>query len=171
MKKNSSRICGERTERSGLVLRGHRVMLDADVAHLYGVDPAELEQAVKRNVERFPADFMFQLTGQEYEDLRSRNEISDRGGRRRLPCAFTKQGVAMLSTVLNSKEAIRTTVEIMRTFIYLRRMVVSYDALAGKIAVLEKRYDALFKTAFESIRQLMKLPPRIGFDVKETEKN
>ena len=143
-------------------------MLDADLAALYGVDTRTLVQSVRRNIERFPADFMFQLTKPEFEDLRSQIVISSWGGRRYPPYAFTEQGVAMLSSVLRSERAIRVNIEIMRAFLELRRMQANYADLARKLSALEKKYDKQFKVVFEAIRGLMAPPEtekkgRIGF--------
>jgi hypothetical protein len=174
----------ERIERAILVLRGHRVLLDADLAVLYGVETKALNRAVKRNIERFPADFMFQLTEDEVdllrrhfgtsnaadgpESLRSQFGTSKgRGGRRYLPYAFTEQGVAMLSSVLRSGRAVLVNIEIMRAFVRLRQMLQSNADLARKLAVLEKKYDAQFRAVFDAIRDLMTPPQRpkrrIGF--------
>lgn len=149
-----------RITRSILLLRGQKVLLDADLAQLYGVDTGALTRAVKRNSERFPADFMFQLTKEEFADLRSHFGISNagRGGRRYLPYAFTEQGVAMLSSVLRSDRAVHVNIEIMRAFVQLRQMLASNAELARKLAILEKKYDAQFKIVFDAIRQLM-IPP------------
>jgi hypothetical protein len=147
---------------------GKKVMLDADLAVLYDVETKVLIQAVKRNLERFPEDFMFQLTQEEFAILRSQFVTSsDRGGRRYRPYAFTEQGVAMLSSVLRSGRAIQVNIEIMRAFIRLRQMLASHVELARKLDALEKKYDAQFKQVFEAIRQLM-IPPEpkrrpIGF--------
>ncbi len=123
-----------------LSMRGQRVMLDADLAELYGVETRALVQAVKRNVERFPADFMFQLSGEEFSVLKSQSVTSKpgRGGRRTAPYAFTEQGVAMLSSVLNSARAIAVNIEIMRAFIRLRELVASHQELAKRLAELEE---------------------------------
>lgn len=182
----------ERIEQAILLIRGEKVLLDADLAALYGVATRVLIQAVKRNAERFPPDFMFQLTKEEVDLLRSQivtsksdsrlirgesgilrsqfviSKIGDpRGGRRYLPYAFTEQGVAMLSSVLRSPRAIAVNIEIMRTFIRLRRMLASHADLARKLEALEKKYDAQFKVVFDAIRQLMAPPEpkrrRIGF--------
>ena len=136
-------------------------MLDADLADLYGVDTRTLVQAVRRNMARFPADFMFQLTKQEFDNLRSQFVISNRGGRRYPPYAFTEQGVAMLSSVLRSERAIRVNIEIMRACVELRRMPASHADLARKLSALEKKYDEQFKMVFEAIRELM-APPDLG---------
>ncbi|OGL63631.1 MAG: DNA-binding protein [Candidatus Tectomicrobia bacterium RIFCSPLOWO2_02_FULL_70_19] len=157
----------ERIERAILLVRGEKVLLDADLAALYGVDTRSLVQAVKRNLGRFPADFMFQLTSEEFDNLRSQFVISSWGGRRSSPYAFTEQGVSMLSSVLKSRRAVQVNVEIMRTFVRLRQMLASHADLARKLDTLEKRYDAQFKAVFDAIRQLMAPPEpkrkRIGF--------
>lgn len=158
----------ERITRAILLLRGHKVMLDADLAVLYGVETRELVQAVKRNIERFPDDFMFRLTIDEFKNLRSQSVISSGyGGRRTPPYAFTEQGVAMLSGVLKSPRAVRVNVEIMRAFVQLRQLLASHGELAKKLDALETRYDAQFKVVFQAIRELMKPPVRsrkaIGF--------
>jgi hypothetical protein len=163
----------ERIERSILLIRGHKVMLDADLAELYGVETRVLLQAVSRNQKRFPKDFMFQLSKEEYELLRSQIVISKkgRGGRRYLPYAFTEQGVAMLSSILRSERAVQVNIEIMRAFVRLREMIATHRDLARKLEALERRYDAQFKVVFEAIRELMKPPEpnkrKIGFLVKE----
>jgi hypothetical protein len=158
----------ERIERTILRGRGVNVMLDADLAALYGVATRELVQAVKRNADRFPADFMFQLTPKEAEVLRSQTVISKvgRGGRRTPPYAFTEQGVAMLSSVLNSPRAVRVNIEIIRAFVRLRQMLESNTLLAKKLNDLERKYDAKFSMVFQAIRELMapSVPRRrIGF--------
>ncbi len=161
----------ERIEKSVLLIRGQKVMLDADLARLYGVKTRALVQAVKRNTERSPGDFMFQLTDHEFEILRSQSVISSHwGGRRYPPYAFTEQGVAMLSSVLRSKRAVLVNIEIMRAFVRLRSMLASHAELAAKVAALEKKYDERFKVVFDAIRQLMEPPQprrkRIGFHVE-----
>ena len=148
----------ERIAQSILLIRNQKVMLDADLAALYGVETKVLVQAVKRNIDRFPADFMFQLTKQEFDDLRSQIVTSSWGGRRYPPYAFTEQGVSMLSSVLRSKRAIQVNIEIMRAFVQLRRMLASQADLARKFAALEKKYDAQFKVVFDAIRELMAPP-------------
>jgi len=172
--KATSLIPAERIERSILLLRGHKVLLDRDLAALYGVETRALVQAVKRNIDRFPSDFMFQLSNQELAALRSQSVISNvkpgRGGRRTAPYAFTEQGVAMLSSVLRSPTAIRVNIEIMRAFVRLRQIVASHAELARKLEALEKKYDAQFKVVFDAIRQLMAPPAQkrtpIGFHAK-----
>ena len=152
-------ILSERIERRIFMLRGHKVMLSTDLADLYEVEPRALVQAVKRNIERFPDDFMFQLTAREFENLKSQIVTSSWGGlRRAAPYAFTEQGVAMLSSVLRSRRAVMVNVEIMRTFVRLRQMLVAHADLARKLAVLEKKYDAQFKIVFDAIRELMTPP-------------
>jgi len=147
-------------------------MLSTHLADLYGVEPKVLVQAVKRNVSRFPEDFMFQLSREEFNNLKSQIVTSSWGGlRRATPYAFTEQGVAMLSSVLNSPKAIRVNVEIMRTFVRLRRLLASNEELARKLTEVERKYDTQFKAVFDAIRQLMAPPvkPRrsIGFQVEE----
>jgi phage regulator Rha-like protein len=164
----------ERIERAILLLRGQKVILDIDLAALYGVEAKVLNQAVKRNLERFPEDFMFQLNADEAAFLRSQTVTlkTGRGQHRKyLPYAFTEQGVAMLSSVLRNARAVQVNIEIMRAFVRLRKMLASNAQLAGKLDALEKKYDAQFKVVFEAIRQLMAPPDRppkkIGFEVSE----
>ena len=149
-------------------LRGMRVMLSHDLAELYAVEARALVQAVKRNPQRFPKDFCFQLTKQELADLRSQTVISSWGGSRSTPYAFTEQGVAMLSSVLRSNRAIAVNIEIMRTFVKLRSLLESNKELAEKLTALEAKYDDQFTIVFEAIRELMAPSPgarkrRIGF--------
>jgi hypothetical protein len=151
-------------------IRGQRVMLDADLAEMYGVPTFRLNEAVKRNFARFPEDFMFQVTAEEWESLRSQFAIlkTGRGQHRKyLPCAFTEQGVAMLSSVLNSERAVQVNVAIMRAFVQLRGMLASHAELSRKLSALEQKYDAQFKVVFEAIRELMEPPKKerrkIGF--------
>ena len=151
-----------------LWLRQEKVLLGADLAELYGVETRVLNQAVKRNIERFPADFMFRLTGKEVELLVSQNVIPHPGRLGgALPYAFTEQGVAMLSGVLKSPRAVAVNIEIMRAFVQLRGMLASNAALSRKLAALERRYDEQFKIVFDAIRQMMAPPEpkkrRIGF--------
>ena len=145
----------ERIERAILVVRGQKVLLDADLADLYEIETRALVQAVKRNLERFPGDFMFQLSEAEFERLRSQAVISSRGGRRYRPYVFTEQGVAMLSSVLRSPRAVQVNIEIMRTFVQLRQMLAAHEELSRQIETLERRYDAKFKIVFQAIRKLM----------------
>src|SRR3990172_2007946 len=155
-------------ERAILSIRGQRVMLDSNLANLYGVTNRALIQATSRNRERFPDDFMFHLTADEFTLLkRTAGGDGEWGGRRYLPYAFTEQGVAMLSSVLRSERAVLVNIEIMRTFVRLRRMLASHEELARKLVALERKYDGQFKAVFDAIRELMKPPPpskrRIGF--------
>jgi hypothetical protein len=140
------------------MIRGMRVMLSIDLADIYCVEPRVLVQAVKRNIDRFPIDFMFQLSDQEFSNLKSQFVISSWGGRRANPYAFTEQGVAMLSGVLNSPEAIRANIEIMRAFVRLRGFIASNKELAKKLSEMEQKYDSQFKMVFDAIRQLMAPP-------------
>jgi len=158
----------EKIERRIFYFRGVKVILSSDLAELYGVAVKALNQAVRRNIDRFPEDFMFQLTGEEFNDLKSQFVTSSWGGMRRaLPYAFTEQGIAMLSGVLKSPRAIRVNVEIMRTFVKLHQMLASNAELARKLDDLEKKYDRQFKIVFDAIRQLMSPSPgkakQIGF--------
>lgn len=166
-------VPSERIERAILLIRGHKIMLDADLAELYGVETGALNRAVKRNTERFPEDFMFQLTPEEAEALRCHFGISNigtglkskiatsrrgRGGRRHLPYAFTEQGVAMLSSVLKSHRAVLVNVAIMRAFVRLRQVLSTNKDLAHKLAELERKlesHDGHIRSLFEAIRQLM----------------
>ena len=163
-------------------VRGEKVMFDADLAKLYGVSTKALNQAFRRNKQRFPSDFAFQLSSAEYDNLKSqivtspaeatdlRSQIvtsSLHGGRRRPPYAFTEQGVAMLSSVLRSARAVEVNIAIMRTFVQLRRLMDTNRDLARKIEALEEKYDEQFATVFEAIKQLITPPEpsprRIGF--------
>ena len=148
----------EQIEHAIFLIRGQKVMLDSNLAELYGVATKVLIQAVKRNEDRFPDDFMFQLTEQELNILRSQIVTSRWGGRRYPPYAFTEQGVAMLSSVLHSARAVHVNIEIMRAFVRLRQMIASNVELARKLAVLEKKYDAQFRVVFDAIRELMTPP-------------
>ena len=175
----------ERIESMILLIRGQKVMLDSDLAELYGVETGALNRAVKRNIERFPGDFMFQLTEDEWENLRCQFGISSRageedgnlrsqnetsrtwGGRRSPPYVFTEQGVAMLSSVLRSERAVAVNIEIMRAFVLLREMIASNRELAKRLDELENKYEAQFKVVFDAIRELMAPPTeeqrKIGF--------
>jgi len=160
----------ERIEKTILTVRGQRVMMDADLARLYEVTTKVLNQAVKRNLARFPKDFMFQLTEEEAASLRSQN-VTLKGGRGKhrkyRPYMFTEQGVAMLSSVLHSERAIQVNITIMRVFVRLREMITSHKVLARRLKELEKKYDAQFRVVFEAIQELMTQPSskprRIGF--------
>ena len=177
MAKTTALIPAERIERAILLVRGHKMMLDADLASLYGVETKALTRAVRRNADRFPEDFMFQLTADEFDDLRRHfGTSSSWGGRRYAPYAFTEQGVAMLSSVLRSPRAVAGNVEIMRAFVRLRRVLASHADVARKLDALEKKYDAQFKVVFDAIRKLMEPPGpdtkrgRIGFHAREEAK-
>jgi hypothetical protein len=160
-----------------LSVRGHKVMLDADLAQLYGVATSNLNKAVKRNINRFPGDFVFQLTVEEASALRFQtgmSKVGGRGGRRYLPYVFTEQGVAMLSSVLRSRRAVEVNIEIMRAFVQLRRLLSANRELAQKLAQLERKigaHDEQIQAIFNAIRQLMAPPEpkkrKIGFLVKE----
>jgi phage regulator Rha-like protein len=172
MKKSKLVIPIERIEKSILLIRGQKVMLDRDLADLYGVETKVLKQAVRRNITRFPEDFMFELAEDENRALRSQNVTLKRGQHSKyLPFAFTEQGVAMLSSVLNSKRAIEVNILIMRAFVRLREMVSSHKDLLRKVEEMEKKYDHQFQVVFEAIKQLIETndKPRrkIGFEVKE----
>jgi hypothetical protein len=141
-------------------IRSHRVLLDADLAELYDVPTKAFNQAIRRNMNRFPEDFMFQLTEEEFAGLRSQFVTSKkgRGGRRYLPYVFTEQGIAMLSGVLNSHRAVQVNIAIMRAFVRMRRMLVSHEELARKVAALEGKYDSQFRVVFDAIRAMMEPP-------------
>jgi len=177
---NNSRVTQlvpvERVERLIHLARGEKVLLDADLAKLYEVETKALNRAVRRNRNRFPPDFMFQLTAEEASNLRCQvgTSSSGYGGRRYLPYAFTEQGVAMLSSVLRSERAVQVNVAIMRAFVGLRRMLAGNEALSRKLAELERRledHDQGIKSLFDAIRELMTPPetPRreMGFHIKE----
>lgn len=174
MAKRQSAVPLERIENSIFLLRGQKVMLSTDLAHLYGVQTKILNQTVRRNRNRFPGDFMFQLTWEETENLKSQivtlNPAHSSPSRSQIvtlkrglnikyqPYAFTEQGVAMLSSVLHSKRAVQVNIEIMRAFVRLRQMLATHADLARKLATLEKRYDTQFRAVFDAIRELMTPP-------------
>jgi hypothetical protein len=159
----------ERIDQAILLIRGQKVMLDQDLANLYGVTTRVLNQAVRRNPGRFPEDFMFRLTLEEAETMRSQIVIASKRNVRFQPYAFTEQGVAMLSSVLRSGRAVLVNVEIMRAFVRMRQLLAANADLARKLDALEKKYDAQFRVVFDAIRRLMAPPPaptprrRIGF--------
>lgn len=169
----SDLVPAERIEQAILLIRGQKVLLDADLAALYGVETKALVRAVKRNAERFPADFMFQLSPEEVTRLRYQFGTSKpgRGGRRYAPYAFTEQGVAMLSGVLGSPRAVQANIAIMRAFVRLRQMMAAHADLARRLDELERKYDKQFRVVFEAIRGLAtppeKRPKQIGFRVRE----
>ena len=154
-------------ERNILLIQGEKVMLDADLAELYDVETKRLVQAIKRNRDRFPEDFMFQLSQEEFSDVRSHFVTSSQGGRRYPPYAFTEQGIAMLSSVLRSKRAVAVNREVVRAFVRIRRMLDSNDQLRNKLEALEQQYDEQFSAVFKVMRRLMTLDakkkPPIGF--------
>ena len=157
-------------EKKILLINGRKVMLDSDLAALYGVTAKRLNEQVRRNVKRFPSDFMYQLSREEFESLRSHFATLNKGRgkhRKYMPYVFTEQGIAMLSSVLNSDKAIEVNIQIMRTFVKLREMIVSHKDLTRKLNELEKKYDGQFQIVFEAIRQLIEVeesPKRkIGF--------
>jgi len=164
-------VPAERIERAIFSIRGEKMMLDSDLAELYGVETKRLNEQVRRNPNRFPPDFMFQLTAGEWESLRSQFATLKRGEHRKyLPYAFTEHGALMLANVLNSERAAQTSVMVVRAFVRLRQMLASNAELARKLDAMEKKYDAQFKVVFDAIRQLMSPPEpkrrEIGFHVK-----
>jgi len=168
-------ITVEKIENKIFQIRGKRVMLDKDLALLYGVKSIALRQQVKRNWERFPADFMFQLTGEEVKIMVSQNVIpslQSLGGY--LPYAFTEQGVAMLSSVLRSRRAVLVNIQIMRAFVNLKRMALTYTELKRKIEAMEKKYDTQFKIVFDALKKLLEPPVKerkiIGFRTYDEDK-
>jgi hypothetical protein len=158
----------ERIEKYILLMRGQKVMIDRDLAELYGVETKTLKRAVRRNRNRFPDDFLFELNAKETEALRSQFGTLKRGEHTKYrPYAFTEQGVAMLSSVLRSERSVLVNIEIMRAFVRLREIISTHKDLAGKLAALEQKYDEQFKIVFDAIRELM-IPPekkrrQIGF--------
>jgi len=149
-------------------VRGKKVMLDSDLGKIYGVTTSRLNEQVKRNLLRFPADFMFQLTKDEWadsmsqnaisnmeDDLMSQNAISNRGGRRKLPFVFTEHGALMLASVLNTAQAISASLQVVRVFVKIREIVSTNQELSQKLTVLETKYDSQFKEVFDALRQLM----------------
>ena len=168
----------ERIEHAIIVIRGKKVMLDGNLADIYGIETKGLIRAVKRNLERFPEDFMFQLTKEEFESLRYQFGTSKtgRGGRRYLPYVFTEHGAVMLASVLNSPVAINASVQVVRAFVKLRQLLVTHTELARKINSLEKKYDSQFAVVFKAIKELMQpqakeKEKKIGFKVKEPRKS
>jgi hypothetical protein len=159
----------ERIEGRIFLIRGKKVMLDRDLAVLYGVETKALNQAVKRNLKRFPEDFMFELSLNEAENLKSQFVTSsfEHGGSRKPSLAFTEQGIAMLSSVLKNDRAILVNIQIIRTFTKLREMISENDHLRRKLEVLEKQYDEQFKMVFDALRRLLETDdspkPEIGF--------
>lgn len=155
------------------LIRGQRVMLDADLAELYEVETRRLNEQVRRNSDRFPEDFMFQLTDEELANLKSQFATSSWGGRRKLPFVFTEHGAIMAASVLNSPRAVEASVQVVRAFVQLRQMLASNAELSRKLATLEKKYDIKFKAVFDAINELMspsdpKKKRPIGFAPWET---
>ena len=169
---HSQSIVASKISQKIYFLRGHRIMLSTDLARLYGVEVRALIQAVQRNIERFPADFLFQLTADEHKHLKSQFVISSWGGARTAPYAFTEQGVAMLSSVLRSPRAVQVNIAIMRTFVRLREMLATNQKLRRKIEDMEKRYDAKLQIVFATIESMLEdedLPKHgIGFHAPAT---
>ena len=155
MSSSRNLVALDRVEQAILVVRRHRVILDKDLAALYGVTTGNLNKAVTRNLGRFPADFMFQLNAQEFENLIFHFGRSSWGGTRKRPRAFTEQGVAMLSSVLGSERAVAVNIEIMRTFVRLRSMLAGHAPLVRRLDALEQRYDEQFRSVFDAIRALL----------------
>jgi hypothetical protein len=168
---SQSLMVPEVIEKKILLIRGQKVMLDRDLAGLYGVTTFNLNKAVKRNLERFPGDFMFHLSAEEFKNMTFHFGISRWGGVRRPPYAFTEQGVAMLSSVLRSTRAVQVNIAIMRAFVRIRELLATHKDLARKLEELEKKYDAQFRAVFDAIRMLMAPPEKpqkqIGFRVEE----
>ncbi len=173
MTDNAHLIRQDRIEQMIRLIRGEKVILDSDVAVLYGVETGALNRAVRRNIDRFPGDFMFQLSKEEFDYLKCQFGMSSQwGGRRRsTPVAFTEQGGAMLSSVLRSERAARVNIEIVRTFVRLRQMLLTHTELTNKLATLENKYDEQFRVVFDAIRALMTPAEpekkEVGFHVKE----
>ena len=160
-------------------VRGQKVMLDFDLAELYETETKRLKEAVRRNIARFPDDFMFELTKSEFDSLRTQFATSKRGGTRYMPFAFTEQGVAMLSSVLNSPKAIEVNIQIVRAFVFLRQYALSHKDITEKLKELESKYDLQFNDVYEAINYLMqkdkqeaeqKARKRIGFKTEESDK-
>src|SRR5258705_11450286 len=175
MSKSLTRISVERVEKAILLIRGEKVILDTDLAALYGVTTTRLNEQVRRNHHRFPGDFAFRLTKQEFANLISQiaTSSSQHGGRRKPPLVFTEHGAIMAANVLNSKTAVQASVQVVRAFIRLRQMLTSNAELARKLSDLERKYDSQFRVVFDAIRQLMTPPEpqrkQIGF-AKSTKK-
>jgi hypothetical protein len=187
MTRNESLIPIERIEQKIYVIRGERVILDSDLASIYGVTTTRFNEAIKRNSNRFPGDFIFQLTADEHEALKSHIAISNnegsltsqnatskkgRGGRRYLPYVFTEHGALMAANVVKSDQAVDASVQVVRAFVKMRTMLASHTELSKKINDLEKKYDSQFKSVFEAIKRLMLPPvkPRGGIGFVETSK-
>lgn len=163
-------IAQEIIERKILLMRGKKMMLDRDLAELYGVETKYLTRQVRRNIDRFPSDFLLHLTQQEVANLKRHFGTSSWGGTRKLPFAFTEHGILMLSSVLNSKRAVQVNIQIMRTFTRLREMLAGHVELRRKVEEMEKKYDYQFKAIFDAIKKLLEPPEKpknpIGFHVR-----
>lgn len=167
-RENTTNVIPQETiENKIFFIRGRKVMIDRDLASLYGVKTSQLTRQVRRNIKRFPDDFMFRLTGEEFTNLKCHFGTSSWGGTRKLPYVFTENGVAMLSSVLNSERAMQVNIQIMRTFTKIREMLLTHKELKQKVEEMEKKYDYQFKVVFDAIKQLLELPEkskkRIGF--------
>jgi len=173
-KKTGLIIPAERIQQCIYLIRKQKVMLDKDLAKLYGVETKVLIQAVKRNIDRFPSDFMFQLSGSEFSNLRSQIVTSSWGGRRYNPYVFTEQGVVMLSSVLRSKRAVEVNVAIMRTFVKLRQILADNALLRRKIESMERKYDEKFQQVFDVLKYMIaeeaKPKQPFGFHSKKKDK-
>ncbi|MDE3058654.1 MAG: ORF6N domain-containing protein [Bacteroidota bacterium] len=183
MIKHSSLIPIEVIERRILLVRSQKVMLDKHLAELYGVQTRDINKAVNRNIDRFPKDFMFQLTNVEFKNLMFHFGTSSWGGTRKLPRVFTEHGILMLSSVLRSKRAVQANIAIMRTFVRLRRILASNEKLARKIKEMEKKYNEQFRVVFDAIRKIL-IPeekstrmygfteePKVSYQVKKSSSN
>ncbi|MBW8000998.1 MAG: ORF6N domain-containing protein [Planctomycetes bacterium] len=174
MAKSSEIIPVERIQKCILLIRNHKVILDRDMAALYGVETRDLNKAVTRNIERFPKDFMFRLNKREFENLKFHFGTSSWGGTRKLPRAFTEQGVAMLSSVLRSERAVAVNIAIMRTFVKLREILGSNELLRHKIESMERKYDKQFKVVFEVLGEMLAEPEKpeepFGFHARKISK-
>ncbi len=164
----STFLSHDTVERKIYLIRGKKVMFDRDLAALYGVDTGHFNQAVSRNLDRFPLDFMFKLSDREFDNLISQIGISSWGGTRKKPQVFTEHGILMLSSILNSKRAIQVNIQIMRTFTKIREFILNHKDLQKKIEDLERKYDAQFRAVFETIKELeepikQKRKRKIGF--------
>jgi hypothetical protein len=172
-RRSTSLLPEERIERAIRLIRGHKVILDADLAAIYGVATRRLNEQVKRNRDRFPEDFVFELSAEEFAILKSQSATASWGGRRTRPYAFTEHGALMAANVLKSETAVHTSIVVVRTFVRLREMLASHESLARKLSELEHRYDSQFKVVFEAIRELMRPPSaeqhrrRIGFHMPD----
>ncbi|NQU05308.1 MAG: ORF6N domain-containing protein [Calditrichaeota bacterium] len=177
MREQKSLMPIERIEQLIFHIRNQKVMLDSDIARIYGVTTKRLNEQIRRNKDRFPSDFMFQLTKQEVTNLKSQIATSSGsvgwGGRRKPPNAFTEHGAVMIASVLNTPIAVQASIQVVRAFIQLRRMLASYDELSQRLDELEGKYDEQFGLVFKAIRELMKPPDpkhrKMGFRIEDSE--